>query len=153
MLSQFKPEDESWKVSLDDFNMKLYSEIVTKKTAWYSFYFPVQLAMGLVSPFHWLSTFFADFHVIGVLTSRYFCTRFIRFATSFQAGIQDPVVQQQTKRILIETGKFFQAQDDYLDCFGDPKVKKTIYSCQNVEEWLRRMSVGDKYHFCFVGNG
>ena len=52
MLSQFKPEDESWKVSLDDFNMKLYSEIVTKKTAWYSFYFPVQLAMGLVSPFH-----------------------------------------------------------------------------------------------------
>ena len=54
MLSQFKPEDESWKVSLDDFNMKLYSEIVTKKTAWYSFYFPVQLAMGLVSQFHWL---------------------------------------------------------------------------------------------------
>jgi len=89
MLSQFKPEDESWKVSLDDFNMKLYSEIVTKKTAWYSFYFPVQLAMGL-------------------------------------AGIQDPVVQQQTKRILIETGKFFQAQDDYLDCFGDPKVTGKI---------------------------
>ena len=62
--------------------------------------------------------------MIVVFTSGYFCTRFIRFATSFQAGIQDPVVQQQTKRILIETGKFFQAQDDYLDCFGDPKVQK-----------------------------
>ena len=80
------------------------------------------------------TTFFAAFHVIGAFTSGYFCTRFIRFVISFQAGIQDPVVQQQTKRILIETGKFFQAQDDYLDCFGDPKVQKNIKSCQNVEK-------------------
>ena len=78
------------------------------------------------------TTFFAALHVIGVFTGGYFCTRLIRFVTSFQAGIQDPVVQQQTKRILIETGKFFQAQDDYLDCFGDPKVQKT--SRQNVEK-------------------
>jgi len=85
MLSQLKIDDPGWKVTLDDFNMKLYNQIVTNKTAWYSFYFPVQLAMGL-------------------------------------AGIKDQVVQKQTQRILIDTGKFFQAQDDYLDCFGDPEV-------------------------------
>ena len=50
MLSQLKIDDPGWKVTLDDFNMKLYNQIVTNKTAWYSFYFPVQLAMGLVSP-------------------------------------------------------------------------------------------------------
>ena len=49
MLSQLKIDDPGWKVTLDDFNMKLYNQIVTNKTAWYSFYFPVQLAMGLVS--------------------------------------------------------------------------------------------------------
>lgn len=89
MLSQFRPGVENWKVSMDDFNMNLCNEIHINKTAWYSFYFPVQLAMGL-------------------------------------SGIKDPVVQQQTKRILIDIGKFFQVQDDYLDCCGDPEVTGKI---------------------------
>ena len=35
-------------ITLDDFTMKLYNNIVTHKTAYYSFFFPVQIGMALV---------------------------------------------------------------------------------------------------------
>lgn len=42
------------------------------------------------------------------------------------AGIRDPELYRQARTILFEMGHFFQVQDDFLDCFGDPKVTGKI---------------------------
>lgn len=38
------------------------------------------------------------------------------------AGFKDAEAFRQSKTILIEMGHFYQVQDDFLDCFGDPEV-------------------------------
>ena len=74
---------------IDQFDMKLYNNIVKHKTSFYSFHLPVQCAMLL-------------------------------------ADIDDPELHRQALSILLDIGKFFQVQDDYLDCFGDPDVTGKI---------------------------
>lgn len=44
----------------------------------------------------------------------------------FHSRFEDPEVSRQAKTILLEMGHFFQVQDDFLDCFGDPEVTGKI---------------------------
>ena len=74
------PEDN---VDLNNFSLDKFSFIVIYKTAYYSFYLPVALALY-----------------------------YLQLAT--------PSNLQQAHDILIPLGEYFQAQDDYLDAFGDP---------------------------------
>lgn len=74
---------------LSSFTMERYKAIVANKTAYYSFYLPVALAMHMT-------------------------------------GYKDPEVFRQTKTILLEIGNFFQVQDDFIDCFGDPAITGKI---------------------------
>jgi farnesyl diphosphate synthase len=76
------PEDH---VDLNNFSMEKFTFIVTYKTAYYSFYLPVALALY-----------------------------YLQLAT--------PSNLRQAHDILIPLGQYFQAQDDYLDAFGDPAV-------------------------------
>lgn len=70
---------------LSSFTMARYSMIVEYKTAYYSFYLPVALAL----------------HITGRGTLE---------------------VLSAAKDILLKIGHYFQVQDDYLDCYGDPSV-------------------------------
>lgn len=76
------PEDQ---VDLSRFSLDKHTYIVTYKTAFYSFYLPVALAL-------------------------------------YMAGLATKSNLEQCKKVLLPLGAYFQVQDDYLDCYGDPEV-------------------------------
>ncbi|XP_005182435.1 uncharacterized protein LOC101895546 [Musca domestica] len=54
-------------------------------------------------------------------------TFYLPFALAMHlAGIKDPEAFRQSKTILLEMGHFFQVQDDFLDCFGNPEITGKI---------------------------
>jgi farnesyl diphosphate synthase len=73
------------KVDLSLFTLENYKLIVKYKTAYYSFYLPVAIAMLLT-------------------------------------GITSQPTFQTAEDILLPMGEYFQIQDDFLDCYGDPKI-------------------------------
>jgi len=75
------PED---KVNLENFSLEKYQFIVIYKTAYYSFYLPVALAL-------------------------------------YMADLASPENLKSAHDVLIPLGEYFQVQDDYLDCYGDPE--------------------------------
>eukprot|EP01112_Ceratiomyxa_fruticulosa_P017580 TRINITY_DN549_c0_g1_i1.p1 TRINITY_DN549_c0_g1~~TRINITY_DN549_c0_g1_i1.p1 ORF type:complete len:388 (+),score=84.69 TRINITY_DN549_c0_g1_i1:125-1288(+) len=70
---------------LSAFTLDNYKRIVKYKTAYYSFYLPVALAMMM-------------------------------------SGITSQPAYDVAKEILLAMGEYFQIQDDFLDCYGDPAV-------------------------------
>ncbi|XP_037948253.1 farnesyl pyrophosphate synthase-like [Teleopsis dalmanni] len=54
-------------------------------------------------------------------------TFYLPFALAMHlAGYKDAEAFRQSKTILLEMGHFFQVQDDFLDCFGNPEVTGKI---------------------------
>lgn len=84
-------------VKLDRFSMDKYKVIVRYKTAYYSFYLPVALAILYVSTYP---------------------------ETESGKGVSVKEKEESlrvAKEILLPLGEYFQVQDDYLDCFGTPE--------------------------------
>jgi farnesyl diphosphate synthase len=79
-----QPHDGA-QMDLTRFTEERYRNIVKYKTAFYSFYLPVALAMIL-------------------------------------SEIKDKEAFVLARKICCTMGEYFQVQDDYLDCFGDPSV-------------------------------
>jgi len=73
------------KVDISKFTLDTYKRIVKYKTAFYSFYLPVALAMMM-------------------------------------GGIVSEPAFEAAKKILLPIGEYFQIQDDFLDCYGNPAV-------------------------------
>ncbi|XP_068108657.1 farnesyl pyrophosphate synthase-like [Hyperolius riggenbachi] len=59
-------------------------------------------------------------------------------AAMYMAGIDDEQEHRNAENIFMEITTFYQAQDDYLDCFGDPSVmgKASTDIQENKCTWL-----------------
>lgn len=105
LTSQKATVDKTAKIDLKRFTWDRYRMIVKYKTAFYSFYLPI--AMGII-----LSAYNNDDD-----------------SNSNNSQQQQQPTRQElddalatARRICCRMGEYFQIQDDYLDCFGDPAV-------------------------------
>mmetsp|Transcript_11500 Transcript_11500/g.35116 ORF Transcript_11500/g.35116 Transcript_11500/m.35116 type:complete len:364 (+) Transcript_11500:124-1215(+) len=88
-LLDLTSQKEQGDVDLNSFTYEQLERIYRYKTAHYSFYLPVALAMHL-------------------------------------SDVRDEKLFDTAKDICIDMGIYFQAQDDFIDCYGDPSVTGKI---------------------------
>ncbi|XP_068145893.1 farnesyl pyrophosphate synthase [Drosophila tropicalis] len=74
-----------------------------------------------------VSEFTMDNYKSIVYNKTAYYTFYLPFALAMHlAGYKDAEAFRQSKTILLEMGHFFQVQDDFLDCFGNPEVTGKI---------------------------
>ncbi|KAM7344347.1 farnesyl pyrophosphate synthase isoform 2-T2 [Cochliomyia hominivorax] len=74
-----------------------------------------------------VTTFNMDKYNAIVANKTAYYSFYLPFALAMHlAGIKDVEAFRQSKTILLEMGHFFQVQDDFLDCFGDPEITGKI---------------------------
>ncbi|KAI9208198.1 isoprenoid synthase domain-containing protein [Polychytrium aggregatum] len=70
-----------------------------------------------------LNRFSIDKHAYIVEFKTAYYSFYLPIALSmYQHGLTNEAVFQQAKNVLLPLGEYFQVQDDFLDCYGDPKV-------------------------------
>jgi len=121
-------------VNLSRFSLEKHRLIVVYKTAFYSFYLPVALAMhvcGVPSPHSFASLVKSGQSGLTSSGSTSFSAQsnssssFAKPEASlspgqvYKGGKKD--AYSQALEILIPLGEYFQVQDDYLDAFGTPE--------------------------------
>ena len=119
------------KPNIEEFSMKKYNAIVKYKTAFYSFFLPVALAMHMV-----IIAFIYSYYYFILISFLYLlllilliclCSAIdVCFGNCLKAGYNDKATLKKAENILLPMGQFFQVQDDFLDCFGDPEVTGKI---------------------------
>ncbi|XP_063001843.1 farnesyl pyrophosphate synthase-like [Elgaria multicarinata webbii] len=65
-----------------------------------------------------------------------FCFYIPVAAAMYMAGIDSEEEHAYARAILMEIGEFFQIQDDFIDCFGDPETETGTDIQSNKCSWL-----------------
>nr|BBH72800.1 farnesyl diphosphate synthase-2 [Nasutitermes takasagoensis] len=66
------------------------------------------------------------FNSIAKYKTSYYTFIFPIALSMHMAGIMGEEIPRQAQNILFEIGNFYQVQDDYMDCFGDPELSGKI---------------------------
>ncbi|OQS04034.1 farnesyl pyrophosphate synthetase [Thraustotheca clavata] len=59
---------------------------------------------------------------IVVFKTAYYTFYLSAASAMFLSGVKDPASYKLAQEICVKIGEYFQVQDDYLDCYADPKV-------------------------------
>jgi len=130
------PED---KVDLSRFSLVKHRTIVIYKTAYYSFYLPVALAM-----------IYSGVPVPDEMPTLAHTITFNDAAAPLTNGTAPISPYHAAMDILLPLGEYFQVQDDYLDCFGVDIGKIGTDILDNKCSWV--VCTALKVRFSFVAH-